>query len=55
MTTNDNTSIGLFDAVKTAFEKAQASDDPSDWRVYHALQARLAGSLLAMGLQVARG
>jgi hypothetical protein len=32
---------GLEDAVNQAYERAQTSTDPTDWRVYHALQATL--------------
>jgi hypothetical protein len=33
--------MSLADKVAEAFEKASVSMDPTDWRVYHALQAWL--------------
>jgi hypothetical protein len=32
---------GLEDAVNEAYERAQTSTDPSDWRLYHALVGAL--------------
>jgi hypothetical protein len=34
--------MSLEDRVNEAYERAQTSTDPTDWKVYHALQGALA-------------